>query len=187
MSDDVVAAIDEDFGDAANEAPVSAPAPKPNIQGKRKASITKRNSRAGATTTIVMHGRKHVIPADKKQKKKRRFRPGTVSLRDIRKYQKSTDYLIKKAPMLRLVREIMDDYSSGMRIKRDAFDAIRTGAENYIAGIFKSAVDMTVHAKRVGTTVSDMRLAIASRNDIFSLEYASAVAREEEKKKALGQ
>ena len=43
-----------------------------------------------------------VVPA----KKKHRFRPGTVALREIRRYQKSTELLIRKLPFCRLVREI---------------------------------------------------------------------------------
>lgn len=186
MSDDV-AFGDEDFGDAVEVSPpvASEPTPTPTqaIIGKRKASITKRNSRGGATKTIVVRGRKHVVPAEEKQKKKRRFRPGTVALRDIRKYQKGTDFLIKKAPMLRLVREIMDNYASGMRIKKDAFDALRTGTESFAVDILSKAVDLTVHARRVGTTARDLRLAVFNLNAPISLEYASALAREEEKKR----
>jgi histone H3 len=43
-------------------------------------------------------------------KKPHRFRPGTVALREIRKYQKSTDLLIRKLPFQRLVREIAQDF-----------------------------------------------------------------------------
>ena len=43
-------------------------------------------------------------------KKKRRFRPGTVALREIRRYQKNTELLIRKLPFRRLVRELMHDY-----------------------------------------------------------------------------
>ena len=44
-----------------------------------------------------------------KAKKAYRFKPGTVALREIRKYQNSYEFLIKKAPFARVVREIMDD------------------------------------------------------------------------------
>jgi histone H3 len=43
-------------------------------------------------------------------KKPHRFKPGTVALREIRKYQKSTDLLIRKLPFQRLVREIAQDF-----------------------------------------------------------------------------
>ena len=44
-----------------------------------------------------------------------RFRPGTVALREIRKFQKSTELLIKKLPVQRLVREIATEYKSDLR------------------------------------------------------------------------
>ena len=43
------------------------------------------------------------------KKKPHRYRPGTVALREIRRYQKSTDLLIRKLPFSRLVREIAQD------------------------------------------------------------------------------
>lgn len=50
-------------------------------------------------------------------KKPHRFRPGTVALREIRKYQKSTELLIRKLPFQRLVREIASDYKSDLRFQ----------------------------------------------------------------------
>merc|ERR1711907_673704 len=48
-------------------------------------------------------------------KKPHRFRPGTVALREIRRYQKSTEMLIRKLPFQRLVREVAQDYKSDLR------------------------------------------------------------------------
>jgi hypothetical protein len=45
-------------------------------------------------------------------KKPHRFRPGTVALREIRRYQKSTELLIRKLPFQRLVREIAQDFKA---------------------------------------------------------------------------
>jgi len=53
-------------------------------------------------------------------KKPRRYRPGTVALREIRKYQKSTDLLIRKAPFQRLVREIAQDFETDFRFQSTA-------------------------------------------------------------------
>merc|ERR1712076_199736 len=53
-------------------------------------------------------------------KKPHRYRPGTVALREIRKYQKSTDLLIRKAPFQRLVREIAQDFKSDLRFQSTA-------------------------------------------------------------------
>ena len=47
-------------------------------------------------------------------KKPHRFRPGTVALREIRRYQKSTELLIRKLPFQRLVREIAQDFKVGL-------------------------------------------------------------------------
>ena len=51
-------------------------------------------------------------PATGGVKKPHRYRPGTVALREIRRYQKSTELLIHKLPFLRLVREIAQDRST---------------------------------------------------------------------------
>ena len=60
------------------------------------------------------------IPATKnmkKPRKKHRYRPGTVALREIRRYQKSTDLLIRRLPFQRLVREIAQEYKSDLRFQ----------------------------------------------------------------------
>ena len=47
--------------------------------------------------------------------KKMRFRPGTVALREIRRYQKSTDLLVPRLPFQRLIREIAHEHSDDIR------------------------------------------------------------------------
>merc|ERR1711881_568514 len=59
-------------------------------------------------------------PATSGVKKPHRYRPGTVALREIRKYQKSTDLLIRKAPFQRLVREIAQDFKTDVRFQSSA-------------------------------------------------------------------
>src|SRR3546814_11028235 len=58
-------------------------------------------------------------------KKPHRFRPGTVALREIRRYQKSTELLIRKLPFQRLVREIAQDYKPDLRFQSAAADRQR--------------------------------------------------------------
>eukprot|EP00986_Skeletonema_menzelii_P013365 scaffold7692_cov121-Skeletonema_menzelii.AAC.3 len=53
-------------------------------------------------------------------KKPRRYRPGTVALREIRRYQKSTDLIIKKATFQRVVREISQRFGSDLRFQSTA-------------------------------------------------------------------
>jgi len=61
--------------------------------------------------------RKTANVTDKGVKKPHRFRPGTVALREIRKFQKSTELLIRKLPFQRLVREIAQEYKSDLRFQ----------------------------------------------------------------------
>ena len=64
------------------------------------------------------------VPIVDGQKKNRRYRPGTVALREIRRYQKTTDLLIKKAPFQRLVREVAQDYKIDLRFQSSAVMAL---------------------------------------------------------------
>src|ERR1700722_11471851 len=58
-------------------------------------------------------------------KKPHRFRPGTVALREIRRYQKSTELLIRKLPFQRLVREIAQDFKTDLRFQSSAIGALQ--------------------------------------------------------------
>jgi histone H3 len=92
-------------------------------------------------------------------KKPHRYRPGTVALREIRKYQKSSDLLLRRAPFQRLVREIaqsmgMDD----LRFQASALAAIQEAAESYLVGIMEDSNICAVHAKRVTIMPKDMAL-----------------------------
>lgn len=70
-------------------------------------------------------------------KKPHRYRPGTVALREIRKYQKSTDLLIRKLPFQRLVREIAQDFRKDLRFQSTAILAIQEAAEDYLVHLFE--------------------------------------------------
>ena len=58
-------------------------------------------------------------------KKPHRYRPGTVALREIRRYQKSTDLLIRKAPFQRLVRQIAEEFKSDLKFQSTAVLALQ--------------------------------------------------------------
>merc|ERR1712232_1091079 len=86
-------------------------------------------------------------------KKPHRYRPGTVALREIRKYQKSTDLLIRKLPFQRLVREIAQDYKSDLRF------------QSYLVGLFEDTNLCAIHAKRVTIMTKDIQLARRIRGE----------------------
>ena len=70
-------------------------------------------------------------------KKQHRYRPGTVALREIRRYQKSTELLLRKMPFQRLVREIAQDYRSYLRFQAKAILALQEACESYLVGLFE--------------------------------------------------
>jgi len=95
---------------------------------------------------------------------KRRRRPGTKALQEIRKYQKSTDLLLRKLPFARVVREITQELFTppGMefRFQASALLALQEAAEAFLVRLFEDANLCAIHAKRVTVMHRDMQLAL---------------------------
>ena len=105
-------------------------------------------------------------PATGGVKKPHRYRPGTVALREIRKYQKSTELLIRKLPFQRLVREIFQDFMiSGLRTQVSAILALQEACEAYLVGLFEDTNLCAIHAKRVTIMPKDIQLARRIRGE----------------------
>jgi histone H3 len=100
-------------------------------------------------------------------KKPHRFRPGTVALREIRKYQKSTELLIRKLPFQRLVREIAREYKAELRFQSSAVLALQEAAEAYLVSLFEDTNLCAIHARRVTIMSRDIQLAKRIRGDRF--------------------
>ena len=98
-------------------------------------------------------------------KRPHRFRPGPVALREIRKYQRSTDLLIRKAPFQRLVREIALDMRNDIRFQSTAILALHEASEAYLTSLFEDTQLIASHAKRVTITPKDMQLARRIRGE----------------------
>lgn len=98
-------------------------------------------------------------PQAQKARKPVRYRPGVVALREIRRYQDSTDLLIRKLPFQRLVREIAQGYKTDLRFQSAALGALQEAAEAYLVGLFEDTNLCALHAKRVTIMVKDMQLA----------------------------
>merc|ERR1712224_772919 len=71
------------------------------------------------------------------QKKAKRFRPGTKALREIKKYQKTTEFLLRKLPFQRLVREIAHEYNADLYFQSQALHALQEASETYLVGVFE--------------------------------------------------
>ena len=98
-------------------------------------------------------------------KKPHRYRPGTVALREIRKFQKSTELLIRKLPFQRLVREISQDFKSELRFQSGAMLALQEASEAYLVGLFEDTNLCAIHAQRVTIMPKDMQLARRIRGE----------------------
>ena len=98
-------------------------------------------------------------------KKPHRYRPGTVALREIRKFQKSTDLLIRKLPFQRLVREIAQDFKTDLRFQGTAILALQEASEAYLVGLFEDSNLCAIHAKRVTIMPKDIQLARRIRGE----------------------
>ncbi len=104
-------------------------------------------------------------PAAGGVKKPHRYRPGTVALREIRRYQKSTELLIRKLPFQRLIREIAQEFKSDLRFQGSAVLALQEAAEAYLVGLFEDTNLCAIHAKRVTIMTKDLQLARRIRGE----------------------
>lgn len=87
------------------------------------------------------------------------FRPGTVALREIRRYQKSNELLIRKLPFQRLVREIAQDFNTDLRFQSAAVAALQEASEAYLVGLFEDTNLCAINARRVTVMPKDIQLA----------------------------
>ena len=91
----------------------------------------------------------------------KRYRPGTVELWEIRRYQRSTELLIRRAPFDCLIRELVQDLWHGgheLRISPAAITALQEVAEAYLVLLFEDTNLCTIHAKHVTIMPKDIQL-----------------------------
>lgn len=87
-----------------------------------------------------------------------RFKPGTVALRKIRKYQRTSSLLIRPLPFSRLVREIGQQHRDNLRIGDATFGCIQLVLETYIVKVLAQSNKVAIHNKRGTVDYKDIRL-----------------------------
>lgn len=124
-------------------------------------------ARTKQTSRMIMgHKAPRKSPANPQPRAKpHRYRPGTVALREIRRYQKSTDLLIRKLPFQRLVRQIAQDFKDDLRFQASAVFALQEAAEAYLVSLFEDTNLCAIHARRVTITPKDLQLARRIRGE----------------------
>ena len=103
-------------------------------------------------------------------KRPHRYRPGTVALREIRRFQKNTDVVIRKLPFQRLVREITQKlfYDKEYRFQSLSMLALQEASEAYLIGLLEDTNLAAMHAKRVTIMPRDILLARRLRGEIIT-------------------
>uniref|UniRef100_UPI00398E51E7 histone H3-like centromeric protein A n=1 Tax=Pristiophorus japonicus TaxID=55135 RepID=UPI00398E51E7 len=150
----------------ARRSPVRSPqrrrSPVRSPQRRRSPVRSPRRRRLAASP----HRRSPISPRRRPQRveppqRQRRFRPGTRALMEIRKYQKSTDLLLRKLPFSRLVREVANRFTGGegFRWQANALLALQEAAEAFLVLLLEDAYLCTLHAKRVTLFPKDVQLA----------------------------
>ena len=89
-----------------------------------------------------------------------KYRPGTVALRQIQKYQKSTELLIRKLPFQRLVKEIVHTMfpTKRFRFQSTALLALQEASEDFLVRMFEQCNLIAIHGKRQTLKVKDIKL-----------------------------
>lgn len=127
---------------------------------------TAKKSTGGAPSTLrpKMVIRKSA-PIPTVMKKPHRYRPGTVALREIRKYQKSTQLLIRNLPFQRLVKQIAQGFMIDIRFQSNVVSVLQQAAEAYLVELFEDTNLCAIHAGRVTIMANDMQLARRIRSE----------------------
>lgn len=98
--------------------------------------------------------------------KKLRYRPGSVALKEIRRYQKSTEFLIRRLPFQRACRAVVreNNNAADVRFQGPALASIQEALEIYLVGLFEDAMLCACHAKRVTVFPKDINLVLKLRS-----------------------
>ena len=137
-------------------------------------------------TKKIPHGgkqpHKHILPKTLKRKsttrgikKLHQYHLGLLALREIHRYQQSTESLIRRTPFNKLIKEISQEYkicpegpgtpSVQVRFQSTALASLQEATENFLVGLFEDVNLLAVHAKRVTIMPCDISLALRIRGD----------------------
>jgi histone H3 len=142
-------------------------------QSARKTPGVTTGGKAPRKQLVTKSARKTSTPASGAAKK-HRYKPGTVALREIRRYQRSTERLIRKLPFQRLCRSISREQAgaSDIRFQGPALLTLQEATELYLVGLFEDALLCAQHAKRVTVFGKDFVLVMRIRSRFARLNAA---------------
>ncbi|KAH8355615.1 hypothetical protein KR200_010258 [Drosophila serrata] len=118
-----------------------------------------------ARKPVATRPSKEPASGEAKLKKPHRYRPGTLALREIRRYQKSTELLIRRLPFQRLVRSIAAEITSDIRFQTAALSCLQEASEAYLVRLFEDTNLCATHGRRVTIMPKDIYLARRIRGE----------------------
>ena len=102
-------------------------------------------------------------------RKPHRYRPGTWELMEIRKYQKSVEFLIRKLPFQRVVQEIAQDIDPNPRFTVDAIFVLQEASEVFLVNLMEDENLCTIHRGRITIAPKDFSLVMHLREQMGDL------------------
>ena len=152
---------------------------------KQTPSKSAKQTRAQKQPTVGTSGVKHIFiksakqagaqkqpmagTMGNKQKAKHRYRLGTRALMEIRQYQKSVEFLIRKLPFQRLVREITQDFRTDLHFTSDAIFALQEASEVYLINLMEDGNFCMIHRGRITISPKDFALVMRMRERMGDL------------------
>ena len=136
--------VSDSTDDATSEqqpAPVGGKKPRPPASLLKETKMEGKRAKATKGAKSPEKAKKPVPgkPEHAPLKKPHRFHPGTVALREIRKYQKSTEPLSQMAPFERLVRSILAEHKDDFRLSGSSLKALQVSAEDMLTTVMAKA------------------------------------------------
>eukprot|EP00755_Sulcionema_specki_P025176 Sspe_Gene.82730::Locus_54226_Transcript_1_1_Confidence_1.000_Length_505::g.82730::m.82730/K11253/H3; histone H3 len=122
-----------------------------HVKVTKKSKIAERKARAEKTQA----------------KRKMRWRPGTVAVREIRRLRKSTHLLLQKSPFQSLTRTITARYKTNVLFRVSAMEAIQQAAEAYLVGVFEHAVILQLHRSKKTLSWKDLNYTRRIRGELL--------------------
>ena len=105
------------------------------------------------------------IMKEERKEQKKKVQRGIQALKEIQKYQKGSELLIKRLPFQRVVKEIAQHQMEGLRFQSAAVMVLQEVGEAFLVSIMEQANLCAIHAKRVTIMPRDIQLARRIRGD----------------------
>jgi len=133
--------------------PAKRDRPRKSVTPSSGSASNPRNSRSQKASTAANNTTRNGSNFTKKRKK-----PGSKALREIRYFQQTSHLLIPKLPFSRVVKEIAQELVAGMRFTTLSLECLQTATEAFVVRYFEDATLCTLHSRRKTLMVSDMHL-----------------------------